>query len=118
MRMNKALTTIAIGFLVASFALITGCDDEQAACESMCELFAECGEGEGFDVDDCTDECVAEMQRDAEEGDEECKQAGIASTSCLGGLSCDEFEEVMHGQSDACADEMDAEEEACAPEES
>lgn len=117
MRMNKTLTTIAIGFLVAGFALITGCDDEQAACESLCELQAECGD-EDVDVDDCVDECIADMQEDADEMSDECKDASIANAKCMGGLSCDEFEEALFGQSDACADEMDAMEEACAPEES
>lgn len=107
---KQHVLVVAVGFLIASFGVLTGCDDVESACESQCEQFVECELEE--DIDSCIDDCTTEFGNLAEEGGDACESAAIDFSSCMSGLSCDELGEAMFG-GEECADEMEAMEEEC-----
>ena len=82
----------------------------EEACEAYCEVSLECSPGSFPDLQDCTGACTSEPLNGPE-----CKERRIADWSCLGSLSCDEFERsaLVSDPDRPCAEEYEEFKDAC-----
>ena len=105
-----------LAILIFAAAALTACDrgnpgaDNEAwvdSCSSLCERQIECGWTDD-DQDVCVETCLSDIAAVAESDGSECAELEVEINSCLGALTCEDFESM-----EKCEDLLDQFDEDC-----